>query len=81
MKTLFGRHRVRATFYHVGAMVVLISTLASLMKLMSVDVCLLITTVVFFADYIAEMYDPHPDNPGTWFEKHFHRFLKDDGED
>lgn len=78
MKTLFGRHRVRSTFYHVIAAVVVVSTIASLIGLMSVTVCLVITTVLFFVDYLAEMYDPHPENPGKWFEAHFHRFLDDE---
>lgn len=79
MKTLFGRHRVRSTFYHVIAAIVVVSTITQLLGLMSVTVCLVITTVLFFVDYLAEMYDPCPVSPGPWFVRHFHRFL--DGEE
>lgn len=79
MDSIFGRHRVRSTFYHASAAIVVVSTIAQLLGLMSMTVCLVITTVVFFADYLAEMYDPSPNSPGPWFESHFHRFL-DGGE-
>ena len=32
-------------------------------------------------DYLAEMYDPHPDAPGPWFRAHFHRLFELDGDD
>lgn len=73
MKTLFGKHRVRSTFYHVTAAIVVVSTLAQMLGLMSITFCFYVTTVVFFTDYIAEMFDPHPENPGSWFERYFHR--------
>lgn len=75
---LFGRHRVRATFYHIGAIVFLLTTLLHLIGLVGVGTSYIITAVLFVADYIAEMYDPHPDSPGPWFARHFHRFLDDD---
>ena len=81
MVRLFGRHRVRATFYHVGAAAVLLITGLSSLDAIPDSIALYITLFIFFADYVAEMYDPHPDNPGPWFKSHFHRFLKDDDED
>ena len=76
MIRLFGRHRVRASFYHIGAATVLLCTGLNLVGAISDSIALGITLFIFFADYIAEMYDPHPDNPGPWFKSHFHRFFK-----
>ena len=36
-----------------------------------------ISAFLFITDYLAEMYDPHPETPGPWFASHFHRFLDD----
>ena len=81
MKTIFKRHRVRATFYHTTAFLVVLTMIAVPMNWISADTGFIATVALFFIDYIAEMYDPHPDNPGPWFKAHFHRFLNDDGED
>jgi len=79
---IFGRHHVRSTFYHIVAIVFLIQTGLWLIDLLDDTVSLIITMVLFVADYIAEMYDPNPDNPGPWFKSHFHRFYDgDDGDD
>ena len=29
--------------------------------------------VLFTTDWLAEMYDPHPEKPGPWFATHFHK--------
>jgi len=79
---IFGRHHVRATFYHFVAIVFLISTTLWLAGFVSDKLSLIITIVLFVTDYIAELYDPHPDNPGPWFKTHFHRaFDNDDNDD
>lgn len=78
---LFGRHRVRATFYHTVAVIFLFSTALWAMGLMSDKVSFIVTAVLFVVDYLAEMYDPHPDAPGPWFKTHFHRFLNLDEEE
>lgn len=69
---IFGKHRVRATFYHMVALVFLLSTALWYYGLLSDKASYIITAVLFVVDYIAEMYDPHPDNPGPWYS-HFHR--------
>jgi len=79
MKTLMGRHRVRSTFYHLVAIVFLVTTVLYFSGVISETVSFYVTAVLFVIDYLAEMYDPHPDSPGPWFKRHFHRFL--DGED
>jgi hypothetical protein len=33
--------------------------------------------VLFFTDYLAMMFDPHPKNMGSWFERYFHRAFDD----
>ncbi len=76
---IFGRHHVRATFYHIVAIIFLITTTLWLFGVVNDKWSLIVTIVLFVSDYIAEMYDPHPDNPGPWFKSHFHRFY--DGED
>ena len=78
MGRLFGLHRVRATFYHMVAIVFLISTALWLMGIVDDKMSYYITAVLFVVDYLAEMYDPHPENPGPWFKAHFHRAI--DGE-
>lgn len=70
--TLFGKHRVRATFYHIVAIIFVIQTIFWIMGFMSDKASFIVTAILFVLDYIAEMYDPHPDNPGSWYT-HFHR--------
>ena len=78
MKSLFGRHKVRSSFYHITSAIVAVSTLAQLTDLMPTATCFYITSVLFFADYLAHMYDPHPEKMGPWFKSHFHRFIDDE---
>lgn len=78
---IFSRHHVRATFYHIVASIFLITTVLWMIDIINDKWSLIITIVLFIADYIAEMYDPHPDNPGTWFKTHFHRFTDNDAND
>lgn len=80
MIRLVGRHRLRANFYHIVAIVFLVATGLEAFGVISQGIAYNITVVLFITDYIAEMYDPHPDSPGPWFERRFHRFLKDDTE-
>lgn len=72
-----GRHRIRATFYHAGACVFLLTTFLHMVGCIGVETSYTITAVLFVVDYVAEMYDPHPDNAGPWFKRHFHRFYDD----
>jgi len=78
MMRLFGRHRVRATFYHLVALIFLFSTALWSFGIIGDKISFIITAMLFVVDYLAEMYDPHPDNPGPWFKAHFHRMF--DGE-
>jgi len=78
MKTIFKRHRIRATFYHGIAAIFLFTTMLYFAGVISEGTSFVITAILFVVDYVAEMYDPHPDNPGAWFKSHFHRFLNDD---
>ncbi len=70
--TILGRHRIRATFYHFVALVFLASTALWYFGFISDLTSYMITAILFIVDYIAEMYDPHPENPGTWYA-YFHR--------
>ena len=72
---LFDKHRVRGTFYHMVALVFLISTTLWYFGYLSDKMSYIITAFLFVVDYIAEMYDPHPDNPGPWYA-HFHRVVE-----
>ena len=81
MTALFGRHRIRATFYHLVAIVFLISTVLCAVGWIGDKASYVITAILFVVDYLAEMYDPHPDNPGPWFQAHFHRAIDDVKED
>lgn len=78
MKSLFYRHRVRATFYHTAAIIFLVTTMLWAGGIVSDAWSFYISASLFAIDYVAEMYDPHPDSPGPWFMAHFHRFFNDD---
>ena len=69
----FNEHHVRANFYHVVAVAFLITTVLWSFDIISGTASFIIGIVLFATDWIAEMYDPHPENPGPWFESHFHR--------
>lgn len=75
--TLFNKHRVRATFYHIVAIIFLLSTALWALDLISDAVSFYVSATLFVVDYIAEMYDPNPEAPGPWFKAHFHRFFED----
>ena len=78
--SLFGKHRVRASFYHIGALVFLGITGLAGLGIVSTTAAFILTSILFVVDYLAEMFDPHPENMGTWYERYFHRFYKDDTE-
>ena len=71
--TFFDEHHVRANFDHVVAVAFLITTILWSFDIVSGTASFIIGIVLFATDWIAEMYDPHPENPGPWFESHFHR--------
>ena len=73
---ILGKHRVRATFYHMVALVFLVSTALWYFGLLSDKASYMITAALFVIDCIEEMYDPHPDNPGPWYSR-FHRVVDD----
>ena len=80
MKRFFKRHRVRADFYNLVAVIFLLSTALWAIGVINDAWSFYISAFLFVVDYLAEMYDPHPDNPGPWFQRHFHRILDDDEE-
>ncbi len=71
--TFFNEHHVRANFYHVVALAFLVTTVFWSFDIISGSASFIIGIVLFATDWIAEMYDPHPENPGPWFAAHFHR--------
>ena len=77
---LFGKHRVRASFYHIGAGLFLGLTLFQLLGIVNQTQAYVLTCILFVIDYLAEMFDPHPDNMGSWYERYFHRIYEDDTE-
>lgn len=70
---IFSEHHIRANFYHIVAVAFLITTILWSFSVISDTASFIIGIVLFTTDWLAEMYDPHPDNPGTWFKSHFHR--------
>lgn len=74
---IFGRHHVRTKVYHCVALIFVIGTVLWYFELISDKASYILTAILFVIDYIAEMYDPHPDKPGPWYKAHFHRFLDD----
>ena len=82
MLKYFNRHRVRTWVYHVGAILFTFVALTYYLVLSNPfgwfdGFCV----AYFLFDYLAEMYDPHPDNPSPWFKAHFHRIWDDEEND
>ena len=73
----FNEHNVRANFYHIVAVAFLITTVLWSFNAISDTASFMIGIVLFTTDWIAEMYDPNPENPGPWFETHFHKISDD----
>lgn len=69
----FGRHRIRAVFYH-GSVIIAVGVLILWeFGYVSDAISVYAPVVVLVIDWLAEMYDPHPTKPGPWFKRHFHR--------
>lgn len=81
MKKIFGRHHVRANFYHFVSLLYVLTMVIWGLGIISGAVSTVIGAILFAIDYLAQMYDPHPNNPGPWFKRHFHRFLDEDDGD
>lgn len=77
---IFGKHRVRASFYHITAGLFLSFTALQFLGVLNHKEAFYLTSVLFVLDYLAEMFDPHPDNMGSWYERYFHRIFEDDTE-
>ena len=77
---VFGKHRIRASFYHIGAFLFIDFTILNFAGLISDSTAFTLTSILFVVDYLAHMFDPHPDNMGTWYERYFHRVYEDDTE-
>lgn len=79
---MIGKHHIRANFYHLVSALFVVSMALWYFDIISDHVATIVSFALFIVDYIAEMYDPHPDAPGPWFRRHFHRaFDNSDGED
>ena len=69
---LFGLHHIRASYYFLGLIVSITALVLQGFGTISPKAALYITVFFIVTDFIAEMYDPHPTNPGPWWN-HFHR--------
>lgn len=78
MKSIIGRHRIRANFYHFVSLLYVLTMALWGLAILSDMLSTWIGFALFAIDYLAQMYDPHPNNPGPWFKRHFHRFLEDE---
>jgi len=78
---LFKKHRVRATFYHITAIISVLTIVGHLQGLISAQIALWVSFAIIIIDYVAEMLDPHPDAPGPLIKKYFHRAFDDEGEE
>ena len=78
----FTKHRVRASVYHAGALIFLTTALVYYVSLGNPFGWFDAFCVGYFVfDYLAEMFDPHPDLPGPGFLKYFHRAFEDEDEE
>ena len=81
-KKLFKRHRIRASIYHIGAVIFTLLALIYYFLLSNPFGWFDAFCVIYFIfDYLAEMFDPHPDIPGPGFAKYFHRMYDGDTDD
>lgn len=69
---MFGLHHIRASYYFLGLIVSIIALVLQAFGTISSQLALYITVFFIITDFFAEMYDPHPTNPGPWWH-HFHR--------
>ena len=72
LATRLDRHHIRGTFYHYGLCLFVIATIIN-WEMITFDYYTCLCMGLIIIDWFAEMYDPHPDNMGKWFEAHFHR--------
>ena len=73
IRICLGRHRIRAVFYHASVVIAVAVLIMWELGWVSDTTSVYAPVAVLIIDWIAEMYDPHPDNPGPWFKRHFHR--------
>ena len=78
--TFHHRHRIRANFYHLGIIFFVVGSLLNYTGYVSDEAYKYFCITLIVLDYLAEMYDPHPDTPGPWFKRHFHRLFEDEEE-
>lgn len=74
---LFKKHRVRATFYHITALISVATICGHLYDIIPAEVALWISFGIIFIDYVAEMFDPNPSAPGPLLKRYFHRAFDD----
>jgi hypothetical protein len=81
----FKKHRVRASFYHIGALLFLCAAFFYYVVFDNPVGWFDVVCVIYFVvDYVAEFFDPNPSAPGTGYAviDYFHRaFDGDSNED
>ena len=70
---IFNKHSIRSNFYHAVSLVFVVSTTLWACDVIDDKTSTIIGAVLFFADYLAHMFDPHPENTGPWYKRYFHR--------
>jgi len=73
LNIFFNEHSIRANFYHLVAIAFLITTIFWSFDIITGEASFIIGMILFATDWLAEMYDPNPENPGPWFATHFHK--------
>ena len=78
LATKTNRHHIRGSFYHGGLALFVAATIYWWDIVDWSHPYTIFTVTLVIVDYIAEMFDPHPDNMGKWYERYFHRFFDED---
>lgn len=73
MKRIIDRHHIRSNFYMFVASAYMVMMVLWSFSFLTDSATVIIGLLLFVTDFIAEMFDPHPDKPGKWFSTHFHR--------
>ncbi len=76
---LIGKHHIRANFYHMVSLIFVTTTAFWFFGVLGDRTTYTITSILFIIDYLAEMFDPHPENSGIWYRRFFNRAF-DNGE-
>ena len=88
-RLLFSKHHVRGIYYYLGLIFSVTVLILDEYDIVETKTALYVALFFIATDFVAEMYDPHPNAPGPlfgknpigWIKSHFHRIWDNKNED